>query len=386
MSVPFVSGNSVRLLRGGSAYFDNLEQSIDTAVDCIHLQTYIFTEDETGQRVADALVRASGRGVKVYLLADGYASDSLSAAFQTRLQEAGISFRFFEPLFRSRQFYLGRRLHHKVVVIDSRIAMVGGINVSNHYNDLPGAPAWLDFAIHVEGPIARDLCELCWKSWRGFPSTKYPAPCSYWSGSPEKEGLAPAAVRMRRNDWVRRKNQISRSYIELLQTARKEVIIVSSYFIPGRILRKNLAAAVSRGIKVKLILAGMSDVRISKNAERFMYDWLLRKGIEIYEYRNTVLHAKLATCDSSWFTVGSYNVNNISAYASVELNLDIQSEECTLHTVSLLQSIIQEHCQPITFEVHQKNRNIFSRFIQWCSYQFFRMIFFLFTFYFKQQN
>jgi cardiolipin synthase len=100
----------------------------------------------------------------VYLLADGYASQGLSKKLIHELKDAGVNFRFFEPVYRSKYFYFGRRLHHKILVVDTQYAMIGGINISNRYNDMPGHPAWLDFALFVEGEIAKELCILCWKT------------------------------------------------------------------------------------------------------------------------------------------------------------------------------------------------------------------------------
>ncbi|MEQ8423429.1 MAG: phospholipase D-like domain-containing protein, partial [Cyclobacteriaceae bacterium] len=268
--------------------------------------------------IGDALIRAAQRGVKVFLIVDGYASQGLDGDFILALKEKGIQFRYFEPLFRSRRFYLGRRLHHKVCVSDMRFALVGGVNVANHYNDLPESPAWLDFALHVEGEIVKELLVLCQKTWNGFrPLSKIPkmmdAPMFSF---PEN---AKVKMRMRRNDWVRRKSQISSSYLEMLRNAKSEIYILSSYFLPGSIFRKALRQAAERGVKISVILAGTSDVKIAKLAERYMYEWLLSRGITIMEYNPTVLHGKLAICDGKWLTLGSFNVNDISTYASVEL-------------------------------------------------------------------
>ena len=150
----------------------DLEQMISSARHTLHLQTYIYDEDATGKAVADCLKQAASRGVKVYLMVDGYASQSLSSKFIRDLEDHQVYFRFFEPVFRSRYFYFGRRLHHKVLVVDSQVALVGGINISDKYNDLPGKPAWHDYALHVEGEIPQQLCVLCWKSWQGFPSDR----------------------------------------------------------------------------------------------------------------------------------------------------------------------------------------------------------------------
>lgn len=385
-STEYTAQNKVQLIRGGKQYFDLLLQLINTARESIHLQTYIYDDDETGVLVAEALKAAVKRKVQVYLIADGYASQVMSQKFIDDLRNAGVYFKMFEPVFRSKRFYFGRRLHHKVAVTDARFALVGGVNISNRYNDMPGKPAWLDFALYVEGEIARELCVLCWKTWYGFPSKMKITPCEekeiVYTINPEKACL----VRMRREDWVRRKIQISKTYIEILRNARSHVTILCSYFLPGRKIRHLLSKASRRGVNIKVITAGRSDVMLTKYAERWLYDWLLRNKIELYEYQKNILHGKIAVCDSAWMTVGSYNVNNISAYASIELNLDVKNPAFAKQIETLLENIIKDDCIFISKEQHIRTKNIFKQFSRWLSYQFIRSVFYLFTFYFKQNK
>lgn len=382
----YTSENKVQLLRGGRSYFDLLLQLINQAEDCIHLQTYIFDDDETGMEVSEALKAAVKRNIEVYVIVDGYASQALHQKFINELRNAGIKIKFFEPIFRSKYFYFGRRMHHKMVVIDARYALVGGINISNRYNDMPGKPAWLDFALYVEGEIARELCVLCWKTWNGFTIGMKITPCE------EKEivyAINPAdasKVRMRRQDWVRGKNQVMRTYVEMLSHASSHVIILCSYFLPGRAIRRLMRNASSRGVKIKVITAGRSDVKTAKYAERWLYDWLLRNKIELFEYQKNILHGKIAVCDSEWMTVGSYNVNDISAHASIELNLDVKNNAFAKQTEMMLENIIQQDCIPISKEYHIHKKNIVKQFVRWLSYHFIRTVLYLFTFYFKRKE
>ena len=377
--------NKVTLIRGGAGYFNVLLELINNATESIHIQTYIYDEDETGKQVAEALRQAVQRKVEVHLMADGYASKKISGEFVAELKAAGIRFRFFESLFRSRDFYFGRRMHHKVTVVDTKYALVGGINISNRYNDMPDAPAWLDFALYAEGEVAKELCVLCWKSWNGYPMNMGLTPCEQkelrFNFSPEER----SEVRMRRNDWVRRKNQISSTYVEILRSSKKEVTILCSYFLPSGFIRRQMIDAVKRGVKIQVITAGVSDVKVAKSAERWLYDWLLRNKIELYEYQENVLHGKMALCDSEWMTIGSYNINNISAYASIELNLDVHNPYFVSNTRNVLQQIIKEDCIPISMEKHLRTKNIFKQFGRWLSYGFIRTVFHLFTFYFKHR-
>ncbi|HEX6913627.1 MAG TPA: phospholipase D-like domain-containing protein [Chitinophagaceae bacterium] len=378
----YTANNTVQLIRGGKAYFDLLEELIGKARHTIHLQTYIYSEDETGQRITNALVSAVGRGVKVYLLVDGYASQGLSRSFIRDMKLAGIHFRWFEPVLKSRHFYFGRRLHHKVFVADAYTSLVGGINISNRYNDMEDVPAWLDWAVCCTGQVSAQLNRVCVRVWNRSdwnPQKRYvrdAVPSAEW---PDEQ----CHVRVRVNDWVRGRNQISRSYLEMLKNARSTVMIMSSYFLPGRAIKRNLMAAVRRGVKVKLIIAGRSDVAIAKQAERWMYAWLFRNGIEVYEYTRNVLHAKISTYDTKWVTVGSYNLNNISAFASIELNLDIMNGDFARTAEAALQRIIEEDCERVLPEQFTRKNHLLMQFWQWLCYQVIQVAFFVFTFYFK---
>ena len=192
-------------------------------------------------------------------------------------------------------------------------------------------------------------------------------------------------VRMRRNDWVRGKNQISASYIEMLKNAKKEVTVLCSYFLPGREIRNHLIAAAQRGVKIRVLMAGRSDVRLAKQAERFIYKDLLDNKIEIYEYQKTILHGKITVCDNQWMTIGSYNVNNISAYASIELNLDVYDPVFARQVNDMLLQITAKDCIEITRQWVERKTNVFWKFIQWSSYEIVRAVFYIFTFYFKQR-
>jgi len=376
--------NKVRLVHGGRDYFTTLVQMIDQAQTLVHLQTYIYEGDETGLMVSEALIRAARRKVQVYILLDGYASQDLSKQFIKEWKEAGIRFRWFWPLFKSRKFYLGRRLHHKVVVTDASRGLAGGVNISDRYNDIGDQKAWLDRALFVEGEAALKLHMICRDMW-----TK-----AYWKKEggrkenfPWLPGTTPTEecmVRVRRNDWVQGQNQISKSFLEMFRNAHSRITILSSYFLPGTIFRRHMALAARHGVKIKIIVGGISDVKISRLAEQFMYRWLFRNNIEIYEYQDTVLHGKMAVYDGLWMTNGSYNVNKISAYASVELNMDVRNADFAAKVEQELEEIIEEHCVRITEK--NFNHSIYRQFLQWSAFQIVRFLFFLFTFYFRQEK
>ena len=193
-------------------------------------------------------------------------------------------------------------------------------------------------------------------------------------------------VRVRQNDWVKRKSEVYNSYRSLFAQANENITIMSSYFLPGRTYRKLLSRAAARGVKVKVILAGKSDVAVSKNAERYLYDWMLRKNIGIYEFEPTVLHAKMSVADRDMVTIGSFNVNNISAYASLELNLDVKSKEFASHIHDVMEEVIAKDCKHVTVENYRSSTNIFRKLWHKICYTFVNALLTLFTFYFKQEE
>lgn len=372
--------NRLELIRGGIEYFDTLERLINDAQHYLYLQVYILEADETGNRIRKALERAAMRGVYVHVLVDGYASQNLPLTFVKSLMLAGVHFRFFEPLYRSRYFYFGRRLHHKVTVADGRWALVGGLNISNRYNDTVERTAWLDWAVLAEGEVAKGLHNICaaraLSAWRINPS-RLPRPPVF--PLPDTRIL----VGIRVNDWVRRKHEITNCYTRMITRAGKEVVIMSSYFFPGRKIRRQLVKAARRGVRIRVVVAGYSDVKLAKQAERYMYRWMIKNHLEIYEYRRNVLHAKVAVCDFHHVTVGSYNLNEISERASVELNLEIADENFARHVHQRLEEIIRHDCERIT------TYTIFpwyARLIQQLAYHLIRFLLLIFTFYFRQRE
>jgi cardiolipin synthase A/B len=382
----YTSHNKIKLVHGGRPYFDQLLEMIGRAEEIIQLQVYIYDHDETGRLITEALMAAAKRKVRVYLMADGYASQGLPKTFLRQMEESGIHFRFFEPLFRSRNTYIGRRLHHKVVIVDNRFAMVGGINISNRYNDLPGDPAWLDFALHMEGEVVQVLCRRCQKIWRGYLPAKQINLCGYHHSMDDHLSRADCELRVRRNDWVMKRNQISRSYTEMFLKANDHIIMMSGYFLPGPVIRRHMKRAAARGVKVKLILAGISDVMVAKNAERYMYGWLFRNQIEVYEYKPNVLHGKVAGYDNQWATIGSYNVNIISAYASIELNIDINNRAFATMLNGELEKIIRKDCVQVTKENFKSHNGLLNQLWELTCYWFVRLLFYLFTINFKQRD
>jgi cardiolipin synthase len=257
---------------------------------------------------------------------------------------------------------------------------VGGMNISNRYNDMPDQPAWLDWAIYAKGEVALWLTYICQQRVKPGSLKRLLGRSPNYS-----EQFKKSTVSVKINDWVRGRKEITNSYLSMFRQATDTIMIMSAYFLPNDQFRKELKKAAQRGVKVKLILAGTSDIALAKFAERYLYRWLFSKNIEIYEYQKSILHGKLAVYDSLWSTVGSYNVNTISAYASIELNLAVQDHDFAVNVENTLQAIMLNDCVRIT-ENQIQHAGLLKRFFQWCAYVSYQAVFFLFTFYFKQRE
>jgi cardiolipin synthase len=249
---------------------------------------------------------------------------------------------------------------------------------------MPEAPAWLDWAIKIKGDAAFELYKLCNLFYARWNRDNIQLDRKQIIQKTNTDLHCP--IRIRRNDWVMNKNQISATYMEMLRNVEQEIIIMSSYFIPSNFIRKSMAEALQRGVKIKLILASTSDIGIGKYAERYLYAWALRQGIEIYEYRNNVLHGKIAVCDNRIVTIGSYNINDISALASIELNIDVEEQHFATGVKETLNKIITLDCHKIDPKVFHASQHIFEKLKQWLAYRTFRIVFKLFTFYFTKQR
>ena len=361
------SAGNIELVHSGEDYFLRLLNIISKAQNEIHLQTYIFENDSTGLEIANALTEAAYRKVKVYVLLDGYGSAKLSNSFLEELTKQGIHIRFFSPLFSKNTFYIGRRLHHKVVVADSKIALIGGINIANKYRGSITEQPWLDYAVQIEGAsIAEPLQQLCRDIYLKKVGNKKRIIQFDFNNAIE------TSIKILRNDWLKQKNEICNAYINTLRKADREVIIVGSYFFPGRRLSNALKNAAKRGVKIIIILSGVSDLPIVLRATHYLYSSLLKQGIELYEWKKSILHGKLAVTDSKWTTVGSFNLNHLSSYGSIEMNVEINSPKFSKKISDNLISII-EQCDNITYETLKIRNGMLTRFKNWLGYHLVHM-------------
>jgi cardiolipin synthase A/B len=368
----YKSGHYIELLRSGEQYFAACEKIIDEAKHYIHFQTYIVDDDETGRRIVNALKRAAVRGVRVYFLLDAYGGGSFSKDLINMVEESGIFFRMFSPGLITKGFQLSLRLHHKVLLVDGEIAIIGGMNVANRYHGTPDLKEWLDFAILIKGPECAHILFILKRLWnKAFISKKERSQETVHNPASFDENVR---VKVLQNNWFRNKIEILISYRSALKHAQDRMIIMASYFLPGRNERKLLRNASRRGVDIKIVLSAESDAPGFKRATNFLYDFILRNNIKIYEYVPSNLHAKVATVDGLWSTIGSYNLNHLSDYGSVEMNADILDARFSSNFEELLLEIIEKDCRQVTFEEHIHRKTWLYQITGWFFYQMIRIM------------
>jgi cardiolipin synthase len=372
----FTPGNQIDLLQSGEAFFPAIEAAFDQARHEIYLETYIYENDAIGQRIADALNRAALRGVNVYMLIDGYGSKNMPQSMLDYLQAGGVKALIFRPkispwTFRRKRL---RRMHRKIVVVDREIAFVGGINIIDDCGTKGDMPPRFDYAVAVQGPLveairlsARGLWSMvAWSRFRKGAVHGGAPPVSTFA-----KGQMSAAFLIRDN--FRHRRDIETAYMLAIEKAKYEIILAHAYFLPGFDFRHALISAAKRGVRVLLLLQGRVEYFLQHYATRALYGNLLDAGIEIYEYRTSFLHAKVALIDRHWATVGSSNIDPFSLLLSREANVVVDNEK---FGATLAQSLIQTigtDGQRILRD-NWKQQAIGFRFMGWLSYGLLRLM------------
>ncbi|MGB4467435.1 MAG: cardiolipin synthase ClsB [Azovibrio sp.] len=373
----FIDGNRITLLNSGHEYFPSLLEQIDQARREIFLESYIFANDRIGNQVVSALIRAAGRQVAVRVLVDGFGARDFPESFGPRLQAAGVQYLIYRQ--EVARFHLHRhrlrRLHRKLVVIDGRVAFVGGINIIDDDNAPPALRPRYDYAVKVEGPLVptiRQAMQRMWENvaWASFKRRhRLPQqdPCP---DCPAVQGRQRAAFLLRDN--IRHRNAIANAYLEAIQQARDFILIANAYFLPGLRFRHALRAAVQRGVQVTVMLQGRTDHPLLHYATQALYGALLEEGIRIFEYRKSFLHAKVAVVDGHWATVGSSNIDPFSLLLAKEGNVVVDDPKFAQELQQSLNDALRTGSEELTL-AHLGRLPLYSRLLRWCSYGLVRL-------------
>lgn len=307
-----------RLLKNGIEAFPAMFSAMDAASGCIALEMYIYADDETGREFRSHLVFAARRGVSVMVLVDAWGSRLLPDGFWDELCSAGGMVRWFRPI---KKGLLPFRNHRKLLIVDNRIAFVGGVNVADeYYRGREGEPAWRDNVIEITGGEVAVLRRSFSRMWR-----RSVRPLSRLILRPGRRPPADSAafvldggLRFLESGPGDPVQPVRMAYARVIGNAKRDISLAMGYFFPpGRVMR-TLRRAVKRGVRVRVLLPEKSDVPAARWAARGLYGRLLRAGIEVWEYRPSMLHSKLAMADDT-VVIGSANLDLRSARLNYEL-------------------------------------------------------------------
>lgn len=369
---PLVLGNKVTLLQDGAATYAAMFGAIRQARDHIHLETYIIEDDATGQEFSDLLMQAQARGVQVRLIYDSVGGINTPKAFFERLTQAGIAvleFNPVNPLSAKGPWQIYNRDHRKLLIVDGRSVILGGINISNVYTSgsavlqrliKPPADgvAWRDTDLQIEGPVVAEFQKLFLQTWEKQKGPALAAKAYFPKLAPQGKDIVRAIGSTPDDPY----SLIYLTLISAIGNAEKFVHLTNAYFVPDPQLLKALLDAAARGVEVQLILPSHSDSELVFHAGRAHYAGLLAGGVQIYERQGALLHAKTAVIDGVWSTVGSTNLDWRSFMDNDEVNAvvlgrDFATQMQAMHQQDLDASVrIEPHAwanRPLKFKLKE---------------------------------
>lgn len=372
---PLTKGNKVTLLANGQTAYAAMLKAIESARDHVHLETFIIDADDVGKKFSDLLLKKAAEGVAVNLIYDSVGSSSDPVSFFKRLRDGGVQVVEFNPInpFKAHgHWQLAHPDHRKILVVDGKIAITGGINISSVYSSKlsgrqegKGEPLpWRDTDIQVEGPAVAEFQKLFLETWSKQKGPPLPERNYY----PKLKEEGNCLVRVVGSTPGTDNRIIFIVYVAAITFAEHSIHLTNAYFIPDPQVIKAIREAAQRGVDVKLILPETSDSSMALHAARYNYSKLLRSGVKIYERRKALLHAKTAVIDGVWSTVGSTNMDYWSLLNDDEVNAVVLSREFASEMEKAFAKDLEES-KPIKLE-EWKYRPLTSKIRDWFDHLF----------------
>ena len=371
-----VGASEVSLLHNGEQALPAMMQAIEHGKHEILVEMYWFGSDKTGSRFATALMKKAREGVRVQVVYDAIGSFDSDGAMFVRMREAGCEVLDYNPIapWRAR-FRIGvvnNRDHRKLLVVDRNIGFTGGVNFAD-----PWAPAqeggggWRDDMVRIQGASVEQMRDIFKHTWQQLLEPEPSVP-SLPPPVAEMPLDAKAGVVVLANQYFRERRAIRQAYLERIRGAQRCVYIANAYFVPALSIRRALVEAAKRGVDVRVIVPGKSDVPAVYYAARYLYQRLMDAGIQLHEWRGNMLHAKTASVDGRWCTVGTYNLD----YRSLRFNLEVTAAIESEAVASAMQRRFEEDLQnaPQVDATTWRFRSIFERLLEGFFYLFRKLL------------
>lgn len=309
----------------GKDFYPDLTAMIGTARQFVHIETYQWRDDATGQKILKALIEAAQRGVMVRLLVDEIGSIEVSERFFKPLVQAGGRFSWFNTFHpRRNRYFFNLRNHRKLYIIDGEVAFVGGINIGDEYEGKDASLGnWKDLQIRLEGEVVNHLQEVFRHDW--YFATEQALKIDAVAPPDEKNDAFPAVVVESGPDT--QKGVALNSLLAMIGQAKDRADLFTPYFVPEPALINALQIAAAKGVNVRLMVSKKNDHGFLVNIGRSYYDELLRAGARIFEYDRAIHHAKLVIVDQKWLLTGSANLDARSMNLNFEVGVLFRSVE-----------------------------------------------------------
>jgi cardiolipin synthase len=307
-----VDGNEVRVYTYGQALYNAMLAAIDQAQETIFFETFIWKGDPLGEMFKARLIRKATAGVQVYVIYDGFANLVVPPSFKRFPSTINaLEYRTLDRVWYALDPRRYARDHRKLLVIDNHTAFVGGFNIGKLY-----ATEWRDTHLRIRGPAAVELAYTFADFWNNNRD-QHPAITSM-SVRPW-----PGRIKAYCNDAARLVFPIRGIYLDAINRARSHIYLTNAYFIPDRVILSALFAAAERGVDVRVLLPWQSNHVTADWLAHTGFDACLRAGIKLFGYENAMIHAKTATIDGIWSTVGTANLDRLSLAGNYEINVEI---------------------------------------------------------------
>ncbi len=321
---PLSNGNTIELLKNGDRIFPAMLAAIKAAKKTINLEFYIYWDGQIGRAFAEALAERARAGVHVKIILDAVGSATMSQSLIDFLRRNGIDMEWYHPI---RWYTLSRanhRTHRKLLVVDGEIGFSGGVGIADAWlGDADAKDHWRETVARVEGPVVAQMQFAFMDNWvksRGELLTGL----DYF---PQLAARGKHTAQVIKSSPSEGSSTVKLMYIIWIVAAQKSIYISNAYFVPDLDTIRALEGAVRRGVDVRVIVPGeLSDVPIVRQAGRLHYELLLRRGIRIFEYQPTMMHAKTMVVDGIWSTVGSSNFDDRSFRLNDEVNVNVYDE------------------------------------------------------------
>lgn len=318
-----VGGNRFHLLPESDEAMDDLVAAIDAANEHIHILFYIWLDDVSGRKVAEATIRAAERGVTVRAIVDAIGSRAfLRSQTWKRVMASGVqgveALPVGNPLIDALFKRVDLRNHRKIVVIDDRIGFTGSRNCSdNAFAAKPRFAPWIDIFLCIEGPVVRQMQAIFLQDWMSYTGENLGEMLKTIPAVEEPGGIGQIVA----TGPDLRQGSLADCMATMLHEAREEVIITTPYYVPNAALNAAIKSAALRGVDVKLILPERNDSLVVGATSEGFYHGLLRAGAKIYLFKGGVLHAKSITVDNKIAFIGSANLDRRSFEINYEMNM-----------------------------------------------------------------